>query len=358
MRVLLGIGSLRAGGAERVLAQIANILLSRGFEVSLLTLSSSQDDFFPLDHRCNRVTPSARSRPLRFLQYLRTLRAEMDTCDVALSFITEVNVAFALTGRLMNRRVIVSERIHPAFHSGRFRSLLYRAALLTYRLTGAEVVVQSPGVKHLIAKSHVRSTVIPNGVHRATRVPPDAARPAVVTYVGSLTARKRVADLLTAWSLLHGHYPTWTLRVVGDGPLRTSLERQAGELGVLDSVDFMGYRSDVSDILADSRCFVLPSAFEGTSNALLEALSAGCACIASDSPGDSSDLLGQGERGLLYPVGNVLVLADLLADLMGNGDLRASLAVKAIEYTSERDWGNLLPLWVMQVQGSYPNHPR
>lgn len=116
----------------------------------------------------------------------------------------------------------------------------------------------------------------------------------------------------------------------------SGLERLAGELGVAERVHFMGPVTDVSALLSELDVFVLPSLppGEGCPVALLEAMSSGRACIASDVPG-CRDLLEPGRSGVLVRPGDPDALADALASLTSSS-VRASLGNAARRRVLER----------------------
>ena len=111
----------------------------------------------------------------------------------------------------------------------------------------------------------------------------------------------------------------------GDGPERPALERQARELGVADRVRFLGHREDIPQLLAACDVFALPSLYEGSPLAVLEAMAARRPVIAS-AIGGSSELIEDGVDGLLVPPGDAAALAAALRRLDGDEELRASLA--------------------------------
>src|SRR5205823_4031015 len=88
------------------------------------------------------------------------------------------------------------------------------------------------------------------------------------------------------------------LRLVGDGIFMPQMKRIVAELGIQDSVEFLGLRADVVDLLQQSWGFVLPSRWEGMPNALLEAMACGLPCVATRVSG-SEDIISDGVNGLL-----------------------------------------------------------
>jgi glycosyltransferase involved in cell wall biosynthesis len=93
-------------------------------------------------------------------------------------------------------------------------------------------------------------------------------------------------------------------------------------------IEFLGYRTDVPSILSMSDIFVLPSYSEGLPNALMEAMAAGCACVAS-GVGGVVELLSANEAGLTVPPGDGAALRGAIEKLLDDPDLRSRLGARA-----------------------------
>lgn len=122
--------------------------------------------------------------------------------------------------------------------------------------------------------------------------------------------------------------PDALFALAGEGPLRAQLEAEAAALGLGDRVVFLGRRNDVPDLLASCDVFVLPSLYEGTSLAVLEAMAAGCPVVSS-AIGGTDELIEDGVSGLLVAPGDAAALAAAIARLLGDPELRASMATRA-----------------------------
>ena len=139
----------------------------------------------------------------------------------------------------------------------------------------------------------------------APRVQDGAAPSAPLTIgtVGRLDPVKNHVRLLEAFAALRDHAAKLDrplrLLVVGDGPLRVSLEEAAALLGVRDCVEFTGARNDTPDLLRRMDLFVLPSINEGISNTILEAMATGLPVVAS-RVGGNPELIEDGVTGRLY----------------------------------------------------------
>ena len=118
--------------------------------------------------------------------------------------------------------------------------------------------------------------------------------------VGRLLAHKRQDILIRAFAKLSRSRPELVLWIVGDGAHRASLEAEAARLGVGDRVVFWGHRSDVPKLLAAATVFVNASAWEGMSNAVLEAMALGLPSVVCDAPGVTECHI-PGQTGIVAP---------------------------------------------------------
>jgi glycosyltransferase involved in cell wall biosynthesis len=135
------------------------------------------------------------------------------------------------------------------------------------------------------------------------------------------------------------------LRIIGEGPQRGELERLVAELSLADSVEMPGAARDVEGEYRAARVFVLPSRGEGFSNSLLEAMTFGCACIATDCPGASAETLNHGRAGVLVPVDDVAELSAALDRVTSDPALASSLGEAARVRAGDFDADKVLDRW-------------
>jgi glycogen(starch) synthase len=202
---------------------------------------------------------------------------------------------------------------------GRSAPLLERALLAVVRRASIVVTMGSRGREALMRRGldAGRVTAIPASIDEGRFRPrprPADARWDVVA-VAELIPTKRLTDLLDAVALLVSEHPRLRAAIAGAGPLRDDLESRARELGIHDHVELLGFRGDIADVYAQARVFVLPSAYEGLSISLLEAMASGLAVVVSDV-GEARDVVDHGANGLLYEPGDVNALARLVAELL------------------------------------------
>jgi glycosyltransferase involved in cell wall biosynthesis len=130
--------------------------------------------------------------------------------------------------------------------------------------------------------------------------------------------------------------PEAIFALAGDGPERPSLEALAARLGIAGRIRFLGYRADVPELLAACDVFALPSLYEGSSLALLEAMAARRPVVSS-AIGGTDELIEDGRSGLLVAPGDAAALAAALRRLLGDPGLCRTLAAGARERV-ERDF--------------------
>lgn len=256
--------------------------------------------------------------------------------------------AAVLAGRLTGRKVLVklanSGEASDIKKMREGRQLaLARFMLPTALQSDCFVALNSTIVQELKDAGVPANKIVtlPNGVDVEAITPKEdyeLHEPACILYVGRLHAQKGLDILLRAFGRLcrQQHDMRLVLRLVGDGPLRGSLETLVAQLGLQNRVDFTGLRDDVLQELQQADVFVLPSRAEGLSNALLEAMTCGLPVVVSDIPGNR-EVIADHVNGLRFMVDDVDCLADSLAELLSQRDLRRQLGCAA-RHTVERHY--------------------
>lgn len=169
----------------------------------------------------------------------------------------------------------------------------------------------------------IRNPVItPRLAEQAAEPPPhawlrDAPEP-VLIGMGRLTRQKGFDTLLRAFAALQAAQPS-RLILLGEAPHaedRERLQALARELGVSERVLFAGFQSNPYAWLARADLFVLSSAWEGSPNALTEALALGIPCVSTDCPSGPSEILAGGAYGPLVAVGDHAAMARAMAAML------------------------------------------
>jgi glycosyltransferase involved in cell wall biosynthesis len=179
--------------------------------------------------------------------------------------------------------------------------------------------VRSAGLRAHTCRAD-RSIVIPNAVDVAAfrRAHHSPRTPRILT-VGRLAFPKAFTVLLRAFAMVGpGRFRA---AIAGDGPQRDELEGEIAALGLSDAVQLLGTRPDVGDLLAESDIFVLSSQSECLPMSVIEAMAAGLPVVAS-AVGGVPELVEHRRTGILVPPDDPAALADAIAQLGGDADLR------------------------------------
>ncbi len=157
----------------------------------------------------------------------------------------------------------------------------------------------------------------------------------VVGTVGRLSAEKGVSVLIEAAAKICPEFPQASFVVVGDGPLRSSLEARVRELGMTGRFLFAGERNDVDQIYRSFNVYVLPSFEEGMPMALLEAMAAGLPVVAT-KVGGVPDLVCDPSVGTLIEPGDPTALATGIRDLLSDQSQRELMGSNARRRVEEQ----------------------
>ena len=157
----------------------------------------------------------------------------------------------------------------------------------------------------------------------------------LVAYVGRLVPIKRVDLLIQAVKLASANGPRIRLAVIGDGNSRAELESLTDALGVREQVRFLGYRLDVSELLADADMAALSSANEGIPVSLVEAGAAGRPIVATAVGGVPDVVPADGGR-LVSPNDPAALAAALRELAIAGPDVRARIGERARRHVRER----------------------
>lgn len=208
-------------------------------------------------------------------------------------------------------------------HNGhRFRNILLA--------TGDKVICVSAAAARSMRSLHipqVKLKVVRNGPLNSPRRPPfkpsiqgaKIRQPAIVTIAG-LHHYKGVQDLIEAFAIVRKVVPHLTLYIIGNGPMRQSLQSQSVALDCEDDICFVGNVEDPRDYLMQADVFVLPSHREAFGLALAEARESHCALVGTDV-GGIPEVLESGNAGILVPPRNPARMSEVLIALFTDRQL-------------------------------------
>ena len=386
MRVTLVISTLRGGGAERVVSNMANYWARKGWTVTVLTIGHGDEPpYYELDaqvvHRDMKFSRSEQP-PIPNAGALRALKDIFDDCSplerrilipelsmisalreaildtqpqFVISFINLTNVRVLLATKGLGLPVIVSERADPyrdPLPEGamRLRSRVYPMAkyLVAQTTEAADYFTCDVGDRRRAIPNPVLRPVLSDGCSNLK----DQKDGRVLVGMGRLVEDKGFALLLRAFSQVVGRHPTWSLQIWGDGPQRPDLERLTRELNLSERVRLAGFTGRPFDVLSRADLFAMSSVVEGFPNALCEAMACGLPVVSFDCSSGIRQIIRNGIDGLIVRAADVSALASALDHLMADERERKRLASNGLEITERFGVEKTMARWEQLVLDS------
>ena len=360
MKLLLFIHSLSSGGAERVTTNLANYWAEKGWNISIVTISGRELDFYEIHPSINRIAlcldcdstnlPAALQYNYRRIKALRDVLKQQQP-DVALAIMTTANILLALAAKGLNIQVLGSERIHPPMmHLGRVWEWLRRRS---YRHLAAVTALTGETAAWLKEQTNAQYVpIIPNAVSypiasHAPRVSPGMSNGNSFNLIaaGRLEPQKGFDRLLLAFAVLATRFPDWHLTILGEGTCRDSLESMRMDLGLEQRVSLPGTAGNLGEWYEAADLFVMSSLFEGFPNALGEAMAYGLPAVSVDCDTGPRDIIRHQVDGLLVPQNNQEALVEALATLMSDNALRRQYATRAVEIRERLSMETIVGMW-------------
>lgn len=348
----LFVPSLRGGGAERVMVDLANSFSRRGFPVDLV-VAKAEGPYLA------EVAPTVRLVNLQHRQVARCLPALIAYLrrrrpQAVLSTLPNANLGVLWARRLsgVTTRVVIREAnsmSRVTTHAIAWKSRLVPYLAAHWYAQADAIIAVSAGVADELAgtlaipRDRIRviynPSVTPDLFARAQEPPEHpwftADELPVILAVGRLTRQKDYPTLLHAFSRVRKHYAV-RLVILGEGEERLSLEGLVRELGMAQDVALPGFMTNPFSYMAHAAVFVLSSAWEGLPNTLIQALALGTPVVATDCVSGPREILDDGQYGPLVPVGDVEALAGAIGQTLTHPLPRERLASAAAPFSLEQ----------------------
>lgn len=347
-KIFIVLTSLSIGGAQQQLIRQLPRFDAARFEIHVMALFACVDARSLADD----VPPHIQVHQLRFSGFFdlwsvfglcRALRAIQP--DLVMTSLFFSNTIMRIIQPFFGYPVITREH-NTYIHKGVVAIWTDRVLA---RVSKKIVAVSEEVADFTSAQEHIpreKFLVIHNGIDSAAldtthsidrsslRIAADAH---LCLFVGRFAAQKNVPLLLEGFAQFCKAHTSWVLVLVGDGPIRQTLEVHAQSLGITDQVRFVGEQRQVYPYYQIADCLVSTSHIEGMSNTHLEALAHGVPVLTTPTGGTSA-LIVEGETGFIVPAYTPAAVAETLhtfAQHMSN-NMRQAAKKKAQEFTIEK----------------------
>jgi len=334
-KIALFVPSLRGGGAEKVMVNLARGFVDRGLQVDLV-LAKAEGPYLSRVPREVRLVDLGAQRVLYSLPGLvRYLRRERP--QAMLSALNHANIV-AIWARFLSRAktcLVVTEHSTLSLSTentssvrAKFMPVLsktfypYADAVVAVSRGVAEDLVASTGLPPDKVKFIYNPVITPELFVKAEEPLNHPwfrpGEPPVILGVGRLTRAKDFPTLIRAFALMRKERLA-RLMILGEGEERPILEALVRDLGLEEDVELPGFVENPYPFIKRAAIFVLSSRWEGLGNVLVEALALGTPVVATDCPNGPREILEDGRWGRLAPVGDNAALAEAILEALEDG---------------------------------------
>ncbi len=329
MKIVILMGSLTMGGAERVATTLASYLSKHDVETYLISFDKNESSYF-IETSVHFINNKDCKRTGKYKGIKQRISFLFDTLneikpDLIFTMFCVTNIYALLYKFFGNRKVKVvsSERCNPKSKDRKgIKEILNKFS--STKCDG--FIFQTEKAKKCYSKKvQKKSIVIHNAVSNPMLNEVDTSTlmtKNVISSMGRLEEQKAQDIMIKAFEPIARSYPDYKLIIYGEGSKRKDLEKLISKLNLQKNVFLPGNDEKAILKVAQSKIFVLTSRFEGMPNALIEAMALGIPSISTDCDMGPSELINSGENGYLVAVDDINDITNKLELLINDEKLR------------------------------------
>lgn len=330
MKKLFILGQLEVGGTENQVLMILKSMVIKKEPVELISFKGGPGEEFlrreKIPYRILTPIHMHKNRTFRKIQSVIELARILNTRERLLieAFLPQVCIVAILINLALQKqhKIIVNRRSLYFYRKNKVFKILDKAA----SKKADYIIANSKAVYDDIIKfdeiSPNKIQIIPNGIE-IFEIKKTPLKNPNIYCIANLHKYKDHKILIESFSVISNDFPQTNLIIYGDGPELRNLQLQIKDLNLSGRVSLVGLEIDAKYQLVPESVFVLPSKTEGMSNALMEAMTVGMACIARNV-GGNKELMG--EAGIILHAKHEHLLPDFLAEILRDGDYRKRMS--------------------------------
>lgn len=339
----------RAGGTERAVVTVANMLCERYSEIRILSMTKSdvQCSYYQIDERVsvfflnNEPLQSKVSHKIKWsintVSLLNNYFKENKT-DLIISTGHNYNwLLYFIKGGNYEKKVACEHIVYSSIP--RLSRLFMR---LTYPFLDQIVVLSDIAAKSFNKYSKI--AVIPNAIPFKT-VKKSPLVDKQILMVGRLSPEKGIERLIPIASIIKKKFADWKIIILGDGPERHSLEEQIKNADLNDFILLKGAVKDVQSYYLSSSIYIMTSHFEAFPMVLLEAQSFGLPIVSYNCPEGPAQIVDNNTSGFLIDNGNFNDFSEKVLMLIKNKELRQEMGENGKNNASKFSEDKILLQW-------------
>lgn len=320
------------GGMERVLTDKVNFLAGMpDYQVYVVTFhQKGRPPFFPLDPRVHHVDLRANIHffwnrakyASRLAKLVKEVRADVviSMCGLEMGIISRMN--------LPCRKIAEFHFSYQSFYIRGKQHRLPRFIASASRMDKFVVLTREDALQWKRHLDNVCQIYNPSTYREGPMAALDNPR---CISGARLTDQKNFSDMLEVWRRVAPSHPQWCLDIYGDGPLKGKLMQYVADNSLQQSVFFHDPSKEFGARMLESSIYLMTSIYEGFPLALIEAATLGLPALSYACPTGPSEIINDGESGVLVPVGDIETAAERLSRMMDDVQLRKSMGVAAAQ---------------------------
>ena len=355
MKIVFVSQPLSTGGAEKVVATLANRFDELGNEVKIVVVDNGDKNIYKTNDTVEIIHIKKPSIAIVDLIYraikMRTFFDEYEP-DIIIPFTTQKSVSVLLASLFIILMVRRPPRSTPSIDPQNKALRLLRKVLYW---TSDGFVFQTKAAKEYFSKKiQDRSIIIPNPIYDEMPLHWDGVKRPTIVMVNRLNEGKNIEMAINAMEIVVKKHPEYTLEIYGKSyPGHYEYENKLKciilDKNMQNSVYLMGFLSDVQERIKDANIFLMTSYYEGMSNALMEAMALGIPCISTPNDGALS-LITDKVNGIIIPFDDIYACASAIETLIDDNDYRDRIASQAIKIRDELSTKNVAEMWMEYIK--------
>lgn len=369
MKLVYYLPSLEApGGLERIITFKANYFAEQGNDVTIVTSElEGRKPYFPLSPQVRHIDlgvafdyPYNQTRLSKLFKYpfryhcfrkrltkvLQELSPDItiSTLRRELTFLNKLNDGSIKIGEFhVTRYAYGAEALESGNPVLKWLKAQWNKKFI-YNLSQLKQVVLLTHEEAGFWPELSNLSIIPNPIITPLNKVSDRKEKHVIA-VGRYAPQKGFDKLIDSWALVAQQHPDWSLRIYGDGFLRTELQEQIERLGLTEKCRLEHTVKEIADKYSESSIFVLSSRYEGFGMVITEAMGCGVPPISFACPCGPRDIIKDGVNGLLVEDGNIEDMAKKICYLIENEDKRQEMGKQAYLDAQKYKMENIALQW-------------
>lgn len=351
--IVFVLGAMKRAGAERVVSILANHYINVGYRVKIVLLLENVVQY-ELDQRIeiidltNNVNKNVLARLKNVYYWVKGLRSiiKKDETQKIITFMSYMTILSVIASCGKNVNIIASERNDPRKEKRNFiTKKLLKWSFLNRNCR--KIVFQTEYAKSCYSKKiREKGKVIYNPIEVNAQRTRSVDK---IVNVGRLENQKNQLMLIDSFALIKDKYTNMQLEIYGEGRLRDVLCKRIKELNLDNRIFLKGNVPDLHLKISNAKLFVLSSLFEGTSNALMEAMMMGIPCVSTKING-INEIIDDKVNGVVLKTNDAYCLAETIEYLLNNEDKCEDISQNAKESMKKFSVQNVINEWDLIVK--------